>query len=159
VEEGKAKDYEVGYGRPPRAARFKKGRSGNPKGRPKGSKNFATLLREALSKKVEVRENGRRRKITKLAASAAQLANKVAMADTRTLELVLNNPALYKALQPRVSARDQNAHHLAIFERARLLIRGPLDTDENAGSTFRPPAREPDLVELARAIDEAAEGE
>lgn len=32
-------DYEVGYGKPPKATRFKPGQSGNPKGRPKGAKN------------------------------------------------------------------------------------------------------------------------
>lgn len=31
--------YDVGYGKPPKSAQFKKGQSGNPKGRPKGSKN------------------------------------------------------------------------------------------------------------------------
>lgn len=35
--------YDVGYGKPPAASRFTKGRSGNPKGRPRGSKNKPSL--------------------------------------------------------------------------------------------------------------------
>ena len=41
----------VGYGRPPVNRQFKPGQSGNPRGRPKGSKNFATIFAEALKKK------------------------------------------------------------------------------------------------------------
>ena len=52
------KDYEVGYGKPPTDKQFKKGRSGNPKGRPKGSKNMSTHIEEVLASKVMVRENG-----------------------------------------------------------------------------------------------------
>jgi hypothetical protein len=47
-------------GNPPVHSRFKKGQSGNPNGRPKGSKNFKTLLEQALSKTVLVTENGRK---------------------------------------------------------------------------------------------------
>ena len=43
------RDYEVGYGKPPRHTRFTKGRSGNPRGRSPGAKNLKTLLSEALS--------------------------------------------------------------------------------------------------------------
>src|ERR1700712_5404851 len=56
-------DYEVGYCRPPVATRFTT--TGNPKGRPKGSKNYATILREKLNAKVTVREGGRRRRMSK----------------------------------------------------------------------------------------------
>lgn len=35
--------YEVGYAKPPKSTRFQKGQSGNPKGRPRGSKNKAKL--------------------------------------------------------------------------------------------------------------------
>ena len=56
-------DYEVGYGKPPKHTRFQKGQSGNPKGRPKGSKNMGTLLGEVLAQKVTVTENGQNRRI------------------------------------------------------------------------------------------------
>ena len=32
-------DYRVGYGKPSKHSRFRSGQSGNPKSRPKGSKN------------------------------------------------------------------------------------------------------------------------
>ena len=82
-------NYEIGYGRPPRHTRFKKGQSGNPKGRPNGSKNAATLLKEALHEEVVVSENGRRRKVTKLEAAMKQLANRAAAGDHRSLQLLL----------------------------------------------------------------------
>ena len=83
-------NYEVGYRKPPRHSRFKKGHSGNPKGRPNGSKNAATLLKEALHEEVVVNENGRRRKVTKLEAAMKQLANRAAAGDHRSLQLLLN---------------------------------------------------------------------
>lgn len=77
--------YSVGYGKPPMQSRFKKGESGNPQGRPKGSLNLATVLLRALREKVIICENGRRRSITKLEASMKQLVNKAASGDLRAL--------------------------------------------------------------------------
>ena len=78
-------DYEVGYAKPPKVTRFKKGKSGNPKGRPKGSPNVGTAILKAFNEKVVINENGKRRTITKLDASAKQLANKAAQGDLRAL--------------------------------------------------------------------------
>ena len=81
-----AGDYAVGYGKPPRHSGFQKGRSGNPKGRPKGSKNLATLVAQALDEKVVVSEDGRRRRVTKRELVVAQLVDKSAAADLRAIK-------------------------------------------------------------------------
>jgi Family of unknown function (DUF5681) len=84
------RDYEVGHGKPPIHARFPKGHSGNPKGRPKGTKNLSTIVNRAIDERVTVKENGRQRKITKREAMFTQLANKAASGDHRSIQLLLN---------------------------------------------------------------------
>ena len=83
------RDYEVGYGKPPRNTQFKKGQSGNPRGRPSGSKNLATLVSVALNEPVIVVENGGRKKITKREAIIKQLVNRSTKADWRAIKILL----------------------------------------------------------------------
>lgn len=47
--------YKVGYGRPPKDKRFKKGRSGNPRGRPKCTPSVATIMREELGSTIPLK--------------------------------------------------------------------------------------------------------
>ena len=84
------RDYDVGYRKPPRHSRFKKGQSGNPRGRPSGSKNLSTLLSEALDEPVIVAENGKRRKISKRQAVITQLVNQSAKGDWRAAKILLD---------------------------------------------------------------------
>ena len=71
-------ESSVGYCRPPKDKQFKPGRSGNPYGRPRGSRNSATLVQEHLETIVTVRENGRVRKMTKLQVGLTKMANRFA---------------------------------------------------------------------------------
>ena len=81
--------YEVGYGKPPVHNRFKPGQSGNPRGRPSGSKNLKTMLAETLREKVVVTDNGKRKSISKGAALLTQLVNKAAQGDMRAIGLLV----------------------------------------------------------------------
>ena len=81
--------YPIGYGKPPAQTRFKKGQSGNPTGRPKGTPNFATALEQALNEQVMVNEGGQRRTVSKLEATVKQLVNKATLGDPRATQQVL----------------------------------------------------------------------
>ena len=85
----KSNDYKVGYAMPPSETRFRKGVSGNPKGRPKGTQNVATVLQQTLQERVVIIENGQRKTITKLEAALKQLTNKAASGDLGALKLLV----------------------------------------------------------------------
>ena len=99
-------DYEIGRGKPPRHAGFQKDRSGNPKGRPKGSKNLATLLNQALDEKVYVTEDGVRRRVTKRELVIKQLVNKSATADLRAIKQLTD---IVERVEPRTGASQAPA--------------------------------------------------
>src|SRR6266481_8149174 len=84
--------YKVGYGKPPKAKQFKRGKSGNPGGRPKGSLNLATDLTAELGEHITVREDGRSRKISKQRALIKSLMAKALQGDIRAMASLL---ALY----------------------------------------------------------------
>ena len=82
-------DYVVGYGKPPKASRFVKGKSGNPKGRPKGSRSVNALLDKALSSPVTISEAGRLVTIEQRAALFKALVARAIKGDARSAALVI----------------------------------------------------------------------
>jgi hypothetical protein len=104
--------FSIGYGKPPPQNRFQKGQSGNPKGRPRGSRNLSTIMERALNEKVTIKENGRQRSITKREAAVKQLANKSAGGDLKSIQVLLN------FLMPREKSADASDAQSETFDAA-----------------------------------------
>ncbi|WP_288458624.1 DUF5681 domain-containing protein [uncultured Sphingomonas sp.] len=87
---GRAVDtYEVGYKKPPRETRFQKGRSGNPKGRPKGARGVDAVLKEIMNEKIAVKTAGGRQKMRRKVAMLHRAVDLALAGNTRMMELVL----------------------------------------------------------------------
>ena len=82
-------DYAVGYGRPPRATQFASGESGNPRGRPKGSRTVGAILQDILRQKIAVTENGKTRRLAALEVMLRRLVNDAMRSDAKAMKLLL----------------------------------------------------------------------
>ena len=78
-------DYTVGYGKPPAHTRFRKGQSGNPRGRPRGSKSMASLLEDVLRQQISVTEQGQMRRISKREGVLTALVAKALRGDVKAI--------------------------------------------------------------------------
>jgi Family of unknown function (DUF5681) len=101
----KLPDDVIGYGRPPKATQFKKGQSGNPRGRPKGRRPVGALLQDILGQRIAVTENGRTRRLPALEVMLRRLANDAMRSEPAALKLVLS-------LVDRYAQSPETAIHL-----------------------------------------------
>jgi hypothetical protein len=90
-----AGNYEVGYGRPPVHSRFAPGQCGNPKGRRKGVRNFATDVKDALKAPVKITRDGKRRTISTQKALILRLREKAFAGDSRALDRLVQLAQIY----------------------------------------------------------------
>lgn len=116
----------VGYRNPPEHTQFKKGQSGNPKGRPKGTLNMATVLARTLREKVVINENGKRKVVTKLEAAVKQLVNKSASGDLRALQQL---GALVTSAEERAAQTPVDS---SLSQDDQKVMQGILERFENA---------------------------
>lgn len=93
------RDYEIGYKKPPVTTRFKKGNRANPHGRPRGSKNLATLLERALDQAADADPSERRGRLTKRDLVVARLVERSAGADLAATKLLFE---LLRKIDPRM---------------------------------------------------------
>jgi hypothetical protein len=83
-------NYLVGYKKPPTSGQFKKGRSGNDRGRPRGSRNLKTDLLEELNEKVPLTIYGKLKKISKQRLTIKSLVANAAKGDIRAATKVFD---------------------------------------------------------------------
>ncbi|MGB8480717.1 MAG: DUF5681 domain-containing protein [Acidobacteriaceae bacterium] len=93
---------ETGYGKPPKKTRFRKGQSGNPRGRPKGSRSFTSVFRDVCAEKVTVKGPRGPRTMTKVEAGLTQLANKAASGDLKAIQHLIRWNKDFGQLEPRL---------------------------------------------------------
>ena len=89
-------DYTVGYGKPPLKRRFKLGQTGNRRGRPPGSKNRKTIVREIANEMHAVTENGRQRRRSTLELMLLALRNRAAEGNVRAFRAYTKYLAKYE---------------------------------------------------------------
>jgi Family of unknown function (DUF5681) len=94
------KRTDVGYGRPPREHQFKPGQSGNQRGRPKGSKNEATIINELLNRKIEIRQNGKARKISLLEGILLKFAEDALKGNSKSAAFLLSRKQQLDSSEP-----------------------------------------------------------
>jgi hypothetical protein len=94
--QGNVGDYEVGYKKPPARTRFKKGVSGNPQGKRRGTKSISTILEREFNQRVSIRENGTQVVMTKREAVVKQFVN----------GLILQNARYARFLAPHLGNLD-----------------------------------------------------
>ena len=80
----------IGYKRPPRHRQFVPGQSGNSNGRPKGTRNFKTDLREELSESISIREGDRDISISKQRALIKRLVASAIDGDARSIATLMS---------------------------------------------------------------------
>lgn len=130
----KSKDT-VGYKNPPKDTQFKPGKSGNPSGRPKGSRNLRTDLMEELSEKIVVTEGGQQRTISKQQALVKAMMAKGMKGDTSAGKAIFNLALGFEQVtsQERISlaiSDDDDAVMQVFKERVRRDILAEEEADE-----------------------------
>ncbi|MEW9920975.1 DUF5681 domain-containing protein [Marimonas sp. MJW-29] len=144
-------DDDVGYGRPPRSTRFKRGQSGNPRGRPRGRK--VGIPHDAvLGQMVTIRENGKARRITAAEAFLLQLTKQGLEGDSVAARQSL--AAIQEARAKRVIESQENQVDCIVLVPVSFNVNPALEPLRMARKLdrFRPTARmmlEPWIVEEA----------
>jgi hypothetical protein len=127
----------IGYGRPPFHKRFQPGHSGNPKGRPKGSRTVGAVLRDILRQKIPITGGGKRRLAPAIEVILLRLLNDALRGEHKAIKLLLTLLDQY-GNAPEASA---TLDHILAEDEAILARYLPKTVDTASGA----PANEEDV--------------
>ena len=127
-------EEEKGYGKPPKKHQFKKGVSGNPRGRPKGKKSFTALFKKLENEKITIQINGKTEKLTIEQAILKRVMIDSVAGKSSSARLYLDTKQTILAMPETegMSASERNKQDQAILESFVKLL-GPDLPDKQEG--------------------------
>ena len=121
-------DYEVGYGKPPKANRFKKGQSGNPKGRKKQDRTIRAIMQKISAETVTVKLPEGSRQMAALEFVLLSMRNRAAKGDNRaTSQFIDLTMAAFGIGEPDDIKRDVSSEDRALLLAALKSLGGQAD--------------------------------
>jgi hypothetical protein len=139
--------FAVGYKKPPRHSRFQPGRSGNPRGKQRGVRNFGTDVKRTLEVPVRLNDQGRARRVSTQEAALLRLREKALSGDARSIVQILelakifNNSTAVESVGDKALAAEDQAILDAYAEEVRSrppsdAISVRLDVAEDSGANL-----------------------
>lgn len=139
-----AADYEpVGYKRPPKKHQFQPGRSGNPRGRPKGAKGLRQILQGEFSQRMRIMEGDKPLRVSKLQLIVKRELEKAMAGNQRAIEHVISlNIQMFGLGADEPKEEEELTLGEQLYIEAIMKRLGP-SSDEEAGHAADPDMSDP----------------
>ncbi len=115
-----SRNGKVGYKNPPKHAQFKKGQSGNPNGRRKGSLGVGPLTRKVFGEYIKIKVDGATAHVSAIEAILMRIKAGALKGEPKPTKLALELYVRYNPEEPK-----ENSQLEALFA---ALLAGPVDT-------------------------------